>query len=269
MGSSILEGGRGRGARLLVTLVLGLCLACQRPPGAPPAPDAPGGPTETRDSSSKAGANGKVSAARAVAQVDAVLHAHVLAPSESLAVRLLGTVGPDGNWSLQELRVERTDTGVRITPVVQQGSARQVIQMVLSLDRVVWVHLPEGTHTVEVKGRDSTFTDRVQVAPGLTRPPPETRMAYQVVTAGVRALDFITFDALPGDGFIEAIEIRETRAGGPGAWRRLEDCQREGANLSGRLQVQENDDLHTIESRAVDGQGDRDPQPALINLSSP
>ena len=269
MDASILEGCGGRRAGLFLTLVLGLGFACQRAPGATPAPDAPGVSTETRDGSSKAGENGKVSAPPTVAQVDAVLHAHVLAPSESLAVRLLGTVGPDGNWSLQELRVERTDTGVRITPVVQQGSARQVIQMVIPLDRLVWVHLPEGTHTVEVKGRDSTFTDRVRVAPGLSRPPPETRMAYQVVSAGVRALDFITFDALPGDGFIEAIEIRETRAGGPGAWRRLEDCQREGANLSGRLPVQENDDLRTIESRAVDGQGGRDPEPELINLSSP
>src|SRR5262245_60823723 len=118
MGTSMVEGGCR--ARLLAGLVLALALACQRAPGAPPAPDAPGVPAETRDSSSKSAANGKVSAAPAVAQVDAVLHAHLLAPSESLAVRLLGTVGPDGNWSLQELRVERTDTGVRITPVVQQ-----------------------------------------------------------------------------------------------------------------------------------------------------
>ena len=39
--------------------------------------------------------------------------------------------------------------------------------------------------------------------------------------------------------------------------------------VGGRLPVQENDDLRTIESRAVDGQGGRDPEPALIKLSSP
>ena len=252
---SLGAGGGSRWAGLALGLACGLGLGCRPAPGALP----------TEDGGAKAGEVAKNS----VAAVEAVWHAHALAPSESLAVRLLGMVGPDGNWSLQEIRVERTDAGVRIVPVVKQGSARQVIQMVIPLDRIVRVHLPAGIHTVEVQGRDSTFTDRVQVAPSLTRPPPETRMAYQVVTSGVRALDFITFDALPGDGFVEAIEIRETRAAGRGEWRRLEGCLREGANLSGRLQVQENDDLRTIESRAVDGQGERDPEPALINLSSP
>lgn len=206
--------------------------------------------------------------ARRVADVDAAMHAHVLAPSESLAVRLLGTVGPDGNWSLGRIAVEPTATGVRIVPIVQQGNARQVIQMLIPLDAVLWVPLPPGTHTVEVQGRDSTFVDRVHVAAGMSRRPPDTRLAYKIVTSGVRSQDFVSIEALAGDGFIEAIEIRETRSAGVGAWRRLDGCQRVGSGLEGRVAVPENDDLRTLEARAVDGQGGRDPEPGFLNLNA-
>lgn len=246
----------GAGTALAVLWFLG-CSAPPTPSGQSPAP-------------AQVAAASRPGAVRAtgVADVDAALHAHVLAPSESLAVRLLGTIGPDGNWSLARIGVEGTATGVRIVPRVQQGNAPQVIQMVIPLDTVLWVRLPPGVQTVEVQGRDSTFVAQVQVEAGRSRPPPETRLAYKMVTNIRSAQEFITIDALPGDGFVEAIEIRETRATGVGEWRRLEGCQRAGAALMGELPVRENDDLRTIEARAVDGQGIRDPEPALLNMPS-
>lgn len=201
-----------------------------------------------------------------VAQVDAVLHARVLAQGESLAVRLLGTVGPDGSWSLAEIAVEEIPGGVRLTPVVHHRPGGMVIQMLIPLDEKILVPLPEGTPRLEVLGRDSTFVESIRVGSGAKRLPPDTHLAYQVVSSGLRSLDFVVFETFPGDGFVEAIEYRETRADGTGPWQILPGCQREGARLRGRIQVNPGGDVLRIEARALSGQGDVDPEPALLNL---
>lgn len=201
-----------------------------------------------------------------VAQVDAVLHARVLSASESLAVRLLGMVGPDGSWSLAEVAVDTIPGGVRLTPIVQHRPGGNVIQMLIPLDEEVRVPLQSGVQRVVVRGRDSTFTETVRVGPGAGRVPPDTHLGYQVVTSGIHSHQFVVFESFPGDGFVAAIEYREFRAAGPGPWQRLEGCQREGARLSGRMPVSMESDVLKIEARAVSGQGDRDPEPASMNL---
>lgn len=201
-----------------------------------------------------------------VAQVDAVLLARVLAPGESLVVRLLGLVGPDGSWSLAKVNVEPFDGGVRLTPVVHHRPGGNVIQMLIPLDEEVSVSLGNGVQKVEVRGRDSTFVESVRVGPGAKRLPPDTRLGYQVVSSGLRSQDFVVFETLPGDGFVESIEYREIRPDGPGPWQALQGCEREGARLRGRLFVNPESDMVAIEARAISGQGDVDPEPASLNL---
>jgi hypothetical protein len=215
------------------------------------------------------GATAAAAAASAAAQpadVHAVLHARSLAPEESLAVRLLGTVGPDGSWSLRPVGVQRDAGGVRLAPQVQHGTAANVIQMVMPLDERLWLRFEPGVHRLEVVGRDSTFRSEVRVAAGLERPPPETHAAYEVVSFASGARDFIAFTAWSDDGFADAIEVREHRAAGAAPWYRLQGCAREGTKLVGRIQVPGKTDILALEGRAVDGQGALDPSPAYIRV---
>jgi hypothetical protein len=175
-------------------------------------------------------------------------------------------VGPDGSWSLAEVSVETIPGGVRLTPVVHHRPGMNVIQMLIPLDEKVSVPLQPGVQRVEVRGRDSTFATTVRVGPGGGRQPPDTHLGYRVVTSGVREHAFVIFNAYPGDGFVEAIEYREIREAGPGPWLRLEGCQRQGPRLEGRLQVSLESDVLALEARGVSGQGDRDPEPASMNL---
>ncbi len=238
----------------LACTLLALVWGCASPAGS------------TQEATAKAQPSTAAPQAELLADVDVVLHAHAVSPDESLAVRLLGTVGPDGNWSLGGIDVEHDSAGVRIVPHVRRGKARQVIQMLIPLDAKVWVRLPVGSQRVEVRGIDSTFVDHVIVAPSNGRPPPSTHMAYRSITSMTHARDLVTIDATPGDGFIDAIEVRETRAGVKGEWKILEGCTRVGAKLSGEIPLPEGHDLQTVESRAVDGQGERDPSPSLLNV---
>ena len=202
-----------------------------------------------------------------LADVDLVLHARAIALGESLAVRLLGTVGPDGNWSLAGIDVEHDATGLCIIPRVRRGNARQVIQMLIPLDEKIWVRLPAGSQRLEVRGSDSTFVDKVTVSAASTPRPPETHMAYQSITSMTHARDLVSIDTIPGDGFIDAIEVRETRAGVTSEWRILDGCMREGAELKGEIPLPDGHDLQKVEARAVDGQGQRDPSPSLLDVS--
>jgi hypothetical protein len=201
-----------------------------------------------------------------VARVEAVLHTRVLAEGESLAVRLLGTIGPDGSWSLAETLQEPIPGGVRLTPVVHHRPGDMVIQMVIPLDEKIWVPLEPGVQRIEVRGRDSTFVASVRVGAGGNRLPPDTHVAYQVVTSGLRSNEFVVFESFPGDGFVESIQFRETGPDGPGPWQELPGCVREGTRLRGRLPVDPTSDVVSIEARAISGQGDVDPEPAALTL---
>lgn len=241
----------------LACTVLALATGCAPPAGS------------TQAGTSKAAPSTAAPKSELLADVDLVLHARAISPGESLAVRLLGTIGPDGNWSLAGIDVEHDATGLCIVPRVRRGNARQVIQMLIPLDEKIWVRLPAGSQRLEVRGSDSTFVESVAVSTGSTPRPPETHMAYRSMTSMTHARDLLSIDTSPGDGFIDAIEVRETRAGVTSEWRILDGCIREGAELVGEIPLPEGHDLQKVEARAVDGQGQRDPSPSLLDVSKP
>ncbi|UCE03373.1 MAG: hypothetical protein JSW67_04060 [Candidatus Latescibacterota bacterium] len=198
--------------------------------------------------------------AEAMADVDAVLHCSTLAPGESLAVRLLGTIGPNGAWSLRDVHVEQAPGRIVITPEVNHVTGQMVIQMVMPLDRTLHLKLEPGMHRIEVRGREGTQVDSVRVTAGAQRPPPETRIAVDDAPA---ATALVTMTAEPGDGFVERIEYRELDATGASAWREAGGAERRGRTLVVRLQLPAG---RVIEARAVDGQGGVDPTPASATL---
>jgi hypothetical protein len=198
--------------------------------------------------------------AEAMADVDALLHSSILAPGESLAVRLLGTIGPNGAWSLRDVHVERAPGRIVITPEVSHITGQMVIQMVMPLDHTLHLALDPGLHRIEVLGREGTLVDSVRVTAGARRPPPDTRIE---VGAAPGATALVTVTAKPGDGFVERVEYRQLDATGATAWREAGGAERRGGTLILRLQLPAG---RVIEARAVDGQGGVDPTPASVTL---
>ena len=179
---------------------------------------------------------------------------------------LLGTVGPDGSWSLDEVRVEPSDTGVVVTPVVRHTRVDLAIQMIVPLDQVLQLHLEPGMQTVEIRGRNRTQVDSVLVALDTGRPPPETRLELETGLAPGRIL--VRLEGVPGDGFVDALEFREVGGQGTAEWLPFEGAERQGGVLLGSMQLElpPPGESRQVEARAIDGQGVADPTPAVAAL---
>lgn len=190
-----------------------------------------------------------------VAEVDQLLMAHRVAPGESLAVRLLGSIGPDGSYVLESLDVETRPGHVVIHPRVRRQPGDAFISMVLPLDRTVKLRLATGRHIVEVGG----LQEVVEVAAGALRPPPEVRIESRPpVATGVELVVPVEIEARAGDGFVDRIEVRERTAAGESSWRDAESTQRQDEVLRAWITIRRpaGDSVRTLEVRAVDGQGD-------------
>lgn len=192
------------------------------------------------------------------AQIEQVLVARAVQPGESLAVRLLGTIGPDGSWALDAVDVRREPERVVLVPRVRRVPGDAFIQMVMPLDRTLRLELPAGKHRIEVQGRDSVHTALVEVSPGAVRPPVEIDIQPRAaVDAGADAMVPVRIEARVADGFVDRIELRETSGGTTTAWRAPEMVERLGSALAATttLRRPSGDLARKVEARAVDGQG--------------
>ena len=203
------------------------------------------------------------------ADVESLLLAHQLAPGESLAVRLLGTVGPDGSWALEDVQVQREGDRVVLVPRVRHTPGVIAVQMLIPLDRIVRFPLEPGRHIVEVQGRERTLRETVVVRRGARRPAPTTEIhvGKQSVAGGVVPIEIV---GTAGDGFVARIEWRPLPAAGssgasPSAWREAQSMRTESASLQAWLELRP-EDASRIETRAIDGQGDPDLTPAVADL---
>jgi hypothetical protein len=93
-----------------------------------------------------------------VATVDSVEVPARIAPTDTLAVRLRGTVGPNGCYALDRLRADRTDGRLTLTPLVQYrgGPNAMCTMQVVPLDETHRAAPPfdEGVLTVTVPQPD-------------------------------------------------------------------------------------------------------------------
>jgi hypothetical protein len=93
-----------------------------------------------------------------VATVDSLYAPERVAPSDTLSLRLTGTVGPNGCYSFDGFDVERSPDRLRITPVVAQrtGEGLMCTQALVPLDETYAAAPPftEGTLTVVVRQPD-------------------------------------------------------------------------------------------------------------------
>ena len=204
-----------------------------------------------------------------LADIERVLCAHQIAPSETLAVRLVGTIGPDGSWALDRVDVERSPDGVSITPHVRRVAGDAFIQMVMDLDRVERVTLPAGMHRVRVRGRERTLEEVVRVEPGVLRAPPEVTMrSAPAVPHGDLELVNVSVTARASDGFVARVEVREVVETGPGTWQAPGFIQTEGDSTAAVFTVRRpaGDGERRIDVRAIDGQGEISTPPASLLL---
>ncbi|MFP4227496.1 MAG: hypothetical protein ACLFTE_01560 [Salinivenus sp.] len=77
-----------------------------------------------------------------LAQVDTVEAPDRIAPSDTLHLRLRGTVGPNGCYSLVRVERERTPTEVTLRPVVRHSDQDVCTMAVVPLNEVVAVPPP-------------------------------------------------------------------------------------------------------------------------------
>jgi hypothetical protein len=93
-----------------------------------------------------------------VAEVDSLHVPARIAPTDTLTVRLQGTVGPDGCYSFDRFDTERSADRLTVLPVVKRRTGEEVgcTQAIVPLDRTVEAAPPfaEGTLTVEVPQPD-------------------------------------------------------------------------------------------------------------------
>ena len=89
-----------------------------------------------------------------IAGVDSIKVPARIAATDTLAVRLQGTVGPNGCYSFNRMAIERSPRQVRLVPLVQQttGSDAACTTALVPLDETVRVDPPFvlGTLTITV-----------------------------------------------------------------------------------------------------------------------
>jgi hypothetical protein len=206
-----------------------------------------------------------------LAVVDTVLLARHLAPGESLAVLLVGSVGPSGAYGLQRIEVERQPGRTVLVPRVQRQEGGFFIQMVVPLDEIVRLTLEPGPQVVTVRHQGGSWSDSVLVAPGTARQPPRTEArAGQPIEVGAQVVVPIDIMAQAGDGFVQRIEVRQVVGQDAGVWQPPETFERRGARVQASFTVQRpaGDPPRRIEVRAVDGQGAVEPQAAVVSLAA-
>jgi hypothetical protein len=235
---------------VLLLLLLAGCTPRERPPAVPPV------------------ANPKPVAVDELAVVERIHCAHAIAPDETLAVRLSGSIGPDGSWALDRVAVERTQDGVVLIPRVRRVAGDMFIQMVIPLDHIERLALSPGTHRVRGRGRGGELEEVVRVEPGVVRAPPEvTLRTAPAVQQGEQEWISVTTTARCEDGFIARVEMRQVGAG-DGPWTAPESMQAEGDSVMAWFTVRRppGDARRRIEVRAVDGQGEATSPPAALVL---
>jgi hypothetical protein len=106
-----------------------------------------------------------------VATVDSLYALDRIAPSDTLSLRLTGTVGPNGCYSFDGFDVERSPDRLRITPVTTQrtGEGLMCTQALVPLDETYAAAPPftEGILTVVVPQPDQPdVTAAIEVTGG-------------------------------------------------------------------------------------------------------
>lgn len=104
-----------------------------------------------------------------LAQVDTVEAPARITPTDTLQLRLRGTVGPNGCYSLVRVEQERTPTQVILRPVVRHSGEDACTMAVVPLDEGVTVAPPfeEGALRLVVPQTDrSAIRTTVQVGAG-------------------------------------------------------------------------------------------------------
>ena len=191
----------------------------------------------------------------ATAHVAVLLAPHVVAPGESIVVRLLGSVGPNGSWSLETVAVRRQGTSVELVPHVRRVPGDLFTQMVVPLDVSVGFVAFAALCEVRAIGCDSTLVVHLQVRKHARRSPPRVRIrAESPVAIGAEAAVPVVIEATSTDGWVERLEIRN------GAhWMPPDSVERDGSTLQARTMVRRppHDGPRRIEARAIDGQGQR------------
>jgi hypothetical protein len=93
-----------------------------------------------------------------VAEVDSLIAPSQIAPSDTLSMRLLGTVGPNGCYSFDRFDVERSTDRLTVTPVVEHGTSEEILcsMAVVPLDETHEARPPfeKGTLTIAVPQPD-------------------------------------------------------------------------------------------------------------------
>jgi len=199
--------------------------------------------------------------------VDALLMAHEITPDESLSVRLLGTVGPSGAYSLKDVPVSINGDQVFIMPNVRQAKEGNFIQMVIPLDHTLKVALAPGTYTVQVLAKQGMLVETVVVHVDAKQTPPSTRIEL-LESTGSNDHQQVTLQ-LHGecvDGYVDRIEIRTIEAGKASAWRLAPEVRRQQGALSCRVSLSRGTSDLLLQARAIDGQGVTDPSPASFAL---
>ena len=204
-----------------------------------------------------------------LADIERIVCAHRIAPEETLAVRLLGTVGPDGSWALDRVTVESTPDGVVLIPRVRRVPGDNFIQMLIPLDRIEAVKLPAGTQHVRARGRGGELEEIVRVEPGVLRAPPEVVLrSSPAVQQGDQEILSVSAVARVADGFVARIEMRQAAPGGVDPWSASQSLQAEGDSVVAWFTVRRpaGDAQRRIDVRAVDGQGEISAPPASLAL---
>jgi hypothetical protein len=193
-----------------------------------------------------------------LASVERLLLAHHVRPDEPLAVRLLGTVGPNGSWALDAVEVQRTPGRIVLVPRVRRVPGDFFIQMVIPLDHTVSLDLPAGRHRVEVRCREGTLGDSVSVALQASRAQPQVRFERgEPVETGTEIVVPVRLRAEVADGFVDRVEIRSVSGRMESPWQAPEAVERDGPALAGSQSIRRpsGDPERRVEARAIDGQG--------------
>jgi hypothetical protein len=101
-----------------------------------------------------------------IATVDSLVAPQRIAPTDTLSVRLIGRVGPNGCYSLSAIEASRTEGDVRLVPRVRHERGGMCTMAIVPLDATYRVAPPfePGAFAIEVPqaGR-AAVTDTVMV----------------------------------------------------------------------------------------------------------
>lgn len=215
------------------------------------------GRADSASAGTAAPASGRGSAVvstRDLAEVDQLLAVRAIQPGESLAVRLVGAIGPNGSYALDTIDVQQGAGSVLLLPRVRQLPGDFFVQMVVPLDHTVRVALPAGRTRIEARGRTGAKTVEVLVQDGVRREPPQAFVDLQAVTHdGDTLVTSLRVEGRVAEGFVDKLEVRE--AGG--RWQAPEFVERTADGVHGTFTLRRvpGDPERRIEARVRDGQG--------------